>query len=97
MTNGDQVLSQFTEEIAEKTACGDRKLRIGIIGTGWIARAHVQQYVKFPDVEIVAMADLIPGKCQAFCERNEVDYTNIHFYPDHKSMLEQEKLDAILR
>ena len=95
MANGDAVLSQTTQAIEEKKIDASRKLRVGIIGTGWIAEAHIQQYVKFPDVEIVAMADLIPGKCQRFCEKMGVDYTNIHFYPDHKSMLDNEKLDAV--
>ena len=89
-------MNNFSTDMTEKEAVySDKKLRIGIIGTGWIAEAHIQQYVKFPDVEVVAMADLIPGKCQAFCERNGVDYTNIHFYPDHQSMLDNEKLDAV--
>lgn len=95
MANGDAVLSQTTQAIEEKKIDASKKLRVGIIGTGWIAEAHIQQYVKFPDVEVVAMADLIPGKCQKFCEKMHVDYTNIHFYPDHKSMLENEKLDAV--
>lgn len=95
MANGDQVLSQFTQVIEEKKAYSGKKLKIGIIGTGWIAEAHVDQYVKFPDVQIVAMADLIPGKCQAFCERRKVDYSSIHFYTSHKEMLEKEELDAV--
>ncbi|MBE5781946.1 MAG: Gfo/Idh/MocA family oxidoreductase [Clostridiales bacterium] len=95
MANGDAVLSQTTQSVDEKKIDTSKKLKVGIIGTGWIAEAHIQQYVKFPDVEVVAMADLIPGKCQAFCEKMGVDYTNIRFYPDHKSMLENEKLDAV--
>ncbi|MDD6682680.1 MAG: Gfo/Idh/MocA family oxidoreductase [Clostridiales bacterium] len=95
MANGDAVLNQTSQAIEEKKIDASKKLKVGIIGTGWIAEAHIQQYVKFPDVEVVAMADLIPGKCQAFCEKMGVDYTNIHFYPDHKSMLENEKLDAV--
>ena len=95
MANGDAVLNQTSQAIEEKKIDASKKLKVGIIGTGWIAEAHIQQYVKFPDVEIVAMADLIPGKCQAFCEKMGVDYTNINFYPDHKSMLENEKLDAV--
>ena len=91
----DAVLSQTTQPLEEKKIDASKKLRVGIIGTGWIAEAHIEQYVKFPDVEIVAMADLIPGKCQSFCERMGVDYTNIHFYPDHQSMLDNEKLDAV--
>jgi len=34
-----------------------RKLRIGIIGTGGIAGAHMAAYKKFNDVEIVGGAD----------------------------------------
>ena len=46
----------------EKTVDASKKLRIGIIGTGWIAESHINSYLKQPDVEIVAGADLIPGK-----------------------------------
>jgi len=95
MANGDAVLSQFTQVIEEKKDYSGKKVKVGIIGTGWIAESHMEQYKKFEDVEMVAMADLIPGKAQAFCERMGVDYTNIHFYPDHKSMLENEELDGV--
>jgi predicted dehydrogenase len=38
-------------------------LRIGIIGTGGIASAHIQGYLAFPDeCEIVALADVAPCK-----------------------------------
>ena len=43
-----------------------RKIRIGIIGCGGIAHSHMKNYVKFDDVEIVAGADLVPGKAEAF-------------------------------
>ena len=87
MANGDAVLGQFTQGMEEKKVDATKKLRVGIIGTGWIAEAHMEQYKKFPDVEMVAMADLIPGKAQAFCEKMGVDYSKIHFYTDHQSML----------
>ena len=95
MVNGDAVLAQTSQKMEEKTIDSSKKLRVGLIGTGWIAEAHIQQYLKFPDVEIVAMADLIPGKAEKFCRRNNVDAANIHFYPDHKSMLDNEQLDAV--
>lgn len=47
-----------------------KKLKIGIIGTGWIAYAHIESYKKMPDVEIVAGADLVPGKAEKFFKRN---------------------------
>ncbi|MBE5781953.1 MAG: Gfo/Idh/MocA family oxidoreductase [Clostridiales bacterium] len=95
MASGDAVLSQTTQAMEEKKIDSSKKLRVGFIGTGGIARSHMRQYKKFPDVEIVAMADLVPGKCKAFCDFMEVDDTNIHFYTDHKEMLKNEKLDAV--
>ncbi len=95
MKKGDAVLGKFRQDDDQKRDYSGKKLRVGIIGTGWIAEAHIEQYKKFPDVELVAMADLIPGKPQAFCEKMGVDYSNIHFYPDHQSMLDNEQLDAV--
>ena len=92
----DAVLGQFMKAATEeKVIDTTKKLRVGIIGTGWIAESHAPEYMKFPDVELVAMADLIPGKCQKFCDFLGIDSTNINFYPDHKSMLENEQLDAV--
>jgi len=48
-----------------------KKLRIGIIGTGGIAGAHMAAYKKFSDVEIVGGADIVPGKARAFLDRWE--------------------------
>ena len=71
----------------------DRQLKVGIIGTGWIAESHIEAYKEMPDVEVVAGADLIPGKAEAFFKRYEVE--GVRCYPDHHSMLEAEDLDAV--
>ena len=90
----DAVLSQFTQTVKEERVFDtDKKLKVGIIGTGWIAEAHVESYKEMPDVEIVAAADLIPGKAEAFMERYGVK--GVRFYPDHKAMLDAEELDAV--
>ena len=79
-----------TEEVVDVS----KKVRVGIIGTGWIAEAHVMEYKKMPDVEIVAMADLIPGKAEAFAEKMGVE--NVRFYPSDKALVDAEKdLDAV--
>ena len=69
------------------------KFQVGIIGTGWIAEAHIESYLRMPDVDIVAGADLIPGKAEAFFKRYGVE--GVHLYPSHKEMLENEDLDAV--
>lgn len=89
----DQVLNQFTQtKVEEKTETG-RKLKVGIIGTGWIAEAHIECLKQMPDVEIVAGADLVPGKAEKFFKRYGVE--GVRLYPSHKEMIDSEALDAV--
>ena len=73
-----------------------KKLRVGIIGCGWIAGAHIDCYKLMPDVEIVAGADLIPGKAEAFFKAHGVEGVKTD-YASHKEMLDDESLmlDAV--
>ncbi len=81
---------QNTEEVIDTS----KKLKVGIIGTGWIADAHMVSYLKMPDVEIVAGADLIPGKADAFFEKHGLK--GVRTYLSHKEMLDNEpELDAV--
>lgn len=90
----DEVLSQFTQQVDDTPQIDtSRKLRVGIIGTGWIAESHMDCYKQMPDVEIVAGADLIPGKAEAFFKRFGVE--GVRCYPSHKEMLDAEQLDAV--
>ena len=90
---GKDILNQFKENQEETVIDTSRRLKVGIIGTGWIADAHILEYKKMPDVEIVAGADLVPGKAEAFFKKWEVE--GVKCYPDHKSMLDAEELDAV--
>ncbi|HIV02080.1 MAG TPA: Gfo/Idh/MocA family oxidoreductase [Candidatus Aphodoplasma excrementigallinarum] len=96
MANEDAILNQF-KNVADESVAVDasKRLRVGIIGTGWIADAHMEQYKKMPDVDIVAGADLVPGKAEAFFKKHGVE--GVKCYPSHKEMLDDEslKLDAV--
>ena len=70
-----------------------KKVRVGIIGCGWIAESHVAQYKKCPDVEIVAGSDIIPGKAAKFFEKMEVE--GAACYESTEEMLAKEKLDIV--
>jgi predicted dehydrogenase len=93
MAGADKVLSQFTQTIKEEKRTTGKRLKVGIIGTGWIAEAHIKSYKNMPDVDVVAAADLIPGKAEAFME--EYGVQGVRFYPSHKEMLDNEQLDAV--
>ena len=93
----NSALDDFKKDTAESTAVdATKKVRVGIIGCGWIAGSHIESYKKQPDVEIVAGCDLIPGKAAAFFEKYGVKGVKTD-YADHKAMLADKslKLDCV--
>ena len=48
------------------------KVRIGIIGTGGMAAAHVEQYNKTGEVDIVTCYDVAAEKAKAFATKHEI-------------------------
>lgn len=89
-----ESLNKFTEETsAMRNRATTKKLKVGIIGTGWIAEYHLLAYKNMPDVEIVAGADLVDGKAEAFFMTHGVE--GVKCYDNHVDMLDQEELDAV--
>ena len=87
-------LDAFKENQEKTVIDASKKVKIGIIGTGWIAEAHVNSYKNMPDVEIVAMADLIPGKAEKFAKKFGIE--NCRFYESDEALLAAEKdLDGV--
>ena len=88
-------LNTFEAQVETKVDTA-KKLRIGIIGCGWIADSHMKAYLNQPDVEIVAGADLIPGKAAKFFAKHGVEGAKTE-YASHKEMLDDESLalDAV--
>ena len=93
----NSALDDFKKDTADSTAVdASKKVRVGIIGCGWIAGSHIESYKKQPDVEIVAGCDLIPGKAAAFFKKYGVEGVKTD-YADHKAMLADKslKLDCV--
>jgi len=68
------------------------KLRIGIIGTGGIAKSHLKAYLQCEDAEVVCGADLVPGKAADFFAQREVE---AKAFIDYKEMIDTMNLDAV--
>ena len=85
-------LNTFTAQSEGVAVDTSKKMRIGIIGCGWIAGSHMKSYLNQPDVEIVAGADLVPGKAKAFMEKYGVEGAKTD-YASHKEMLEDKSLN----
>ena len=92
----DSILNKFESNQEVAVVDASKKVKVGIIGTGWIAEAHIRSYQNQPDVEVVALADLIPGKAEKFKTTWNVEGARCYEGENaHLKMLEAEKLDAV--
>lgn len=66
-----------------------RKLRVGVIGVGFIGVAHIEALRRLGYVDVVAVSDRNGGKQKA-----KEQYI-LNGYDDYKEMIDKEKLDAI--
>jgi len=71
----------------------ERKLRLGLIGTGGIAQiAHLQAAKKASNVELIAACDVAADLGRTLASK----YGIPNFYAEAKSLLESEGIDAVL-
>ena len=68
-----------------------KKIRIGIIGAGQIARSHLMKYQEIPDAEVVAVCDINETILNQVC----VEYNIPNRYTNFRKMLERDDLDAV--
>lgn len=88
----ENILDKFKDEsVASGVVDATKRVRVGIIGTGWIAEAHMKSYLNMPDVDIVAGADLVPGKADEFFKKFEME--GVKTYLSHKEMLDDASLN----
>ncbi|MCL2159646.1 MAG: Gfo/Idh/MocA family oxidoreductase [Oscillospiraceae bacterium] len=69
------------------------KLKIGIIGTGGIAGAHLNHYNHCENAEVVAGCDIVPGKAAEFFKRNNM--AEAKAFDSAEEMLAKVDLDAV--
>lgn len=68
-------------------------IRVAIIGAGGVSDQHIKSYLKFKDrCQIVAMADLYPGKVAEKADSYGLDIAQ---YKDYKRLLEVEEIDLV--
>ena len=87
-------LDAFKSEQETEVIDTSKKVKIAIIGTGWIAESHIASYKKMADVEIVALADIVPGKAAEFAKKFGIE--NCRIYESDRELLDNEKeLDGV--
>ncbi len=68
-----------------------KKLQVGIIGLGGIARAHCDAIATLDNVEVVAVADLFEEKRRQYMDK----YNIPKGYASHTELLQDDEIDAV--
>ncbi|MCX7933959.1 MAG: Gfo/Idh/MocA family oxidoreductase [Planctomycetota bacterium] len=68
-------------------------IRIGMIGAGGIAGAHVQYLKPIAGVEVVALADPRPGACENLAKQQGL--SNVKMFADYHDLLALKEIDAV--
>jgi predicted dehydrogenase len=69
----------------------DRKIRVGLAGYGVCKFSTAFGFQKHPNVEIVAVTDIVPEKCQALAEVVGCTKT----YPSAEEMVKDDRIEAV--
>src|SRR6476620_9127563 len=68
-----------------------RTVKIGVIGSGGISHAHMGGYQQLEGVEIVAVADVVPGKAKEWAARYKVS----NAFEDYHKLLAMPEIDGV--
>ncbi len=68
-----------------------KKVRVGFIGAGGIARYYMNLFSKMDDVELVAAADISDAALKAVGEQNKIP----HVFKDYKDLIKRRDVDAV--
>jgi myo-inositol 2-dehydrogenase/D-chiro-inositol 1-dehydrogenase len=67
------------------------KVRVGILGSGFIAELHTAALQLVQDAEVIAVASPTPGKARRFAEQRGIP----RFFEDHQDLLALKEVDMI--
>ena len=71
----------------------EKKIKIGFVGVGNMGQcAHLRNYVKLPECEVTAIAEIKPKTAEMVARR----YGIPRVYKDHTDLLAHEKVDALV-
>jgi predicted dehydrogenase len=67
------------------------KVRVGLIGSGFVADIHAAAFKTVPDAEVMAVASPTPGKAKRFAEERGIRYA----FEDYRELLRIEEIDMV--
>ena len=88
---GFEETESNTDTAKEWTPVSDRKIRVGIVGYGVCQFGASFGFQHHPNVEVVAVSDLIPERCQALAKACSCEKT----YPSLEELIKDPAIEAV--
>jgi myo-inositol 2-dehydrogenase/D-chiro-inositol 1-dehydrogenase len=70
----------------------DKKVGVGLIGSGFIGSIHADSFKKINDADILAVMSPPPGQAQKFAEKHQIP----KYFTDLDEMLALEEIDMVI-
>lgn len=67
------------------------RVRVGLIGTGFVGDIHATSFRMIPDAEVVAVASQTPGKAKQFAAHHGIP----NAFEDYRELLRRDEIDMI--
>jgi len=67
------------------------KVRVGLLGSGFVADIHAAAFAMVPDADVVAVASPTPGKAKAFAEQRGIP----NAFEDYRELLAIDEIDLV--
>ena len=68
------------------------KVRVGLVGSGFISSVHAEALKRCADAELLAVASPSPGKAEAFARKHAIP----HHFADYRRLLEVQEIDLVV-
>ncbi len=97
LTAQEPTIQGFEKQATDPEAAGqwkpfsDRKLRVGIVGYGVCRFGSAFSFQDHPNVEVVAVSDLFPDRCDALAKACRCE----KMYPSLEEMVKDDHIEAI--
>ncbi len=96
-STGMEVIAGFEEEAVDPESASrwkptsTRKVRVGIVGYGYCRFGSKFGFQDHPNVEVVAVSDLIPGRCAELARQCRCKTT----YPSLEELVKDDRVEAV--
>jgi predicted dehydrogenase len=88
---GFEMASYDPEDYVGYEPVSDRKIKVGIVGYGVCRFGALFEFQSHPNVEVVAVSDLFPDRCETLAKETGCSKT----YPSLEEMVKDDSIEAI--